>query len=235
MKAKFKNSIKIAEEAKELRNQAQKILNQARIIEEEAVESFRKERKELIGCLNQRKEDLNKQLEKFEKEIQDLGKTFCKQKGAHTTVNKTRELIQHGEIAHTFHGAKYPTVTYWTCLICGEGYRRGPCCNKGSEDVIKKASEQNENLELKKTALRILEVLESINKIHEELQKNREDFKEVCSLFGHETEYGGHPQYWQQCKCCGEHIDYDSYDNAYHKAVFRGQILNPGYGFTILD
>lgn len=178
METKFENSIKIATEAKELRNQAQKILNQAKIVEEKAVESFRQERKELIDCLNQRKDELNKQLEEFERESQDLAKAFCKQNGGHTIVTRKEKPSQYGEIAHNFYGSIYPTRSYWTCKICGEGNEGGPhyCYHKGSEDIIKKATEQNENPELKKTALRILEVKELINKTEEELQKNSEDF-----------------------------------------------------------
>lgn len=235
MKTKFKNSIKIATEAKELRNQAQELLNQAKIVEEKAVESFRQERKELIDCLNQRKKELNQQLKELEKESRDLAKAFCKQKGDHTIVTRTEELTQYGEIGHNFLGSIYPTRTYCTCLICGEGNSGSHYCyNEGSEDVIKKATEQNENPELKKTAIRFLEVIESINKIEEELEKNSEAFKEICSLFGHESEHGGSPNYPQYCKCCGEFINCGLYREAYYKAEFQGQILNPSYGFTIL-
>ena len=55
---RFESSLKLASEAKELRNKAQELLKQAQSIEEKAVGSFRQVREEMLKALRQEKEKL---------------------------------------------------------------------------------------------------------------------------------------------------------------------------------
>lgn len=226
--AKFKGPLKLAKEAKKLRDQAKEA-------EDKAVESFRQVRAEMLEPLQDEKKRLEKELETLRTEYFELASTFCEQSGRHTSTYRT---VRTGNIPlyHSFsRGNVYPTETYSTCLICGasndpERFRdrrshNQRCYKEGSEDVIQKASEQTENLELKKTALRILEIPEQFNSLSDKINEINKALEELCSLFGHDADITSYDRENFKCKCCGKKMGYREYINAHYAAKYRGGII----------
>lgn len=207
--------------AKELRNESEKLLKQAQLNEEKAVESFRKAREEMLRDAQHKKEKLEEELNALKTEYFELASKFCKQQG-HTETMRIERILNAPPLYHSFlEGDVYPKKIYYTCLVCGcsndpEVLRREPY-KEGSEKVIQKASEQNENLELKQTAQRILEVREQLKSFGD----NSKDFEEICSLFGHEVDCNciGHVA---KCECCGKELEADEYYDAYRAAKYKG-------------
>lgn len=228
---KFESCLKLATEAKELRDKAQEFLEQAQPIEEKAVESFRQARKEMLKDLQHEKEKLEEELNALKTEYFELASKFCEQRGMHYSTSRT-VITSWKPLYHTFlEGDVYPTETYRTCLVCGStndpkliAESRG-FYQKGSEDVIQEASEQNENLELKKTAQRILEIREQFKSIDDKLNENSKGFEEICSLFGHDAKITSYDREDFKCKCCGKEMEYSEYINAHYAAKYKGGIV----------
>lgn len=227
---KFESCLKLATEAKELRDKAQELLKQAQPIEEKAVGSFREAREKMLKALQEEKEKLEEEIETIKTEYFELASTFCEQNGGHTYICRTVTTSNRPLYHSPTEGFVYPTKTYRTCLVCG--YTDDPWrfrmphnmfYQKGSEEVIQKAAEQSEKLELKKTAQRILEIREQFKNLTEKLNENSRDFEEICSLFGHDAEATGNEVY--KCKCCGKEMGYREYINAHYAAKYKGGIV----------
>ncbi len=231
---KFEECLKLAKEAKKMRDKAKKIMEQAQSIEEKAVDSFRKVREEMLKDLQHDKEELENQLDALETEYFELASTFCKQKGGHTCTSRSVKT-SNKPLYHTFAGNVYPTEIYSTCLICGNTndpqslFKPRKFYEKGSKDVIQKASEQTENLELKETAQRILEIREQFKNIKDKLNENSKGFEKICSLFGHDAEITSYDNEEFKCKCCGKDLEYIGYINAHHNAKYKGGIVTFHY------
>ena len=228
---RFESCLKLASEAKELRDKAQELLKQAQHIEERAVESFRQVREEMLKALQQEQEKLEEELKALKAEYFEMASIFCKQNGRHTSTCRSVRT-SNTPLYHSFsRGYVYPTETYRTCLVCGStndpkllfGTRR--FYQEGSEDAIQKASEQTENLELKKTAQRIFEIREQYKNLADKLNENSKGFEEICSIFGHDAEITSHDHEDFKCKCCGKEMGYREYINAHHAAKYRGGIV----------
>lgn len=228
---RFESSLKLASEAKELRDKAQELLKQAQSIEEKAVGSFRQVREEMLKALRQEKEKLKEELKALETEYFELASVFCKQNGRHAcTLRSVR--TSNTPLYHSFHrGDVYPTETYWTCLICGSSndpkivFKPRRFYQKGSENVIQEVFEQTENLELKKTAQRIFEIREQYKNLTDKLNENSKGFEEICSLFGHDAKIIGYDDEDFKCNCCGKEMRHAEYIKAHYSAKYRGGIV----------
>ncbi len=170
----FEDCVKLAKEIKELRDRFQ-ILEQVQPIEE-------KDKQEVKKMLKTWQDDkikvLNK-LDNLEEEYYDLAHTFCKQNG-HTLIEKI-SYISYIPLYHSSkRGFVYPSEKYCSCSVCNysedpedfvarrKGYYPAYVFyRKSSDEVIQKAAVQNENLKIKKTAQRILEIRELIKNFDE--------------------------------------------------------------------
>lgn len=228
---RFESCLKLASEAKKLRDKAQALLKQAQPIEEKAIESFRQVREERLKALQQEKEQLEEELKALRTEYFELASIFCKQKGRHTYTYRSVRT-SNTPLYHSFsRGNVYPTETYSTCLVCGVTtdpelfFKPRGYYHYQSEDVIQKASEQTENLNLKKTAQRILEIPEQFKDLANKLNENSNGFEEICSLFGHDAEIINYDCETFKCKCCGKKMGYKKYIDAHYAAKYKGGIV----------
>ena len=194
-----------------LRDKALEILSQEKKAESNIIDGFKIEREAKLKKLHEEREGLEKELAKTRKEYFELAHTFCKNNGRHS--------IEYG---------KGDNAVFKTCLICGRTedpdlmFKPREIYLKGSEDVILRASEQTENLELEKTALRILEIRKEFKNIQEKIERNQADFEQVCSILGHEVKmYSLTKEYFLTCKCCGKKMSYKEYINSFYKASKR--------------
>lgn len=227
---KFEECIKIATEAKALRDEAESLLKQAEPIEKKAVESFRQVREEILTALKQEKEKLEGEVKAIKTEYSELASTFCMQNRRHAFahLNVTRESVSF--LSNFLHR---------TCLVCGcidvPYFAQRGIYLEGSEEIIQEAAEQTENLELKKTAQRILEIPKELESLSEKMNENRKAFEEICVLFGHDVEgffrvRPNDPRYYCKCKCCGKVIGEFNYVQAHREAKYRGGIV-PLYNY----
>lgn len=108
--SKFKECLEIAKKAKELRDEAKKV-------EQEAVQKFRSFYEEKRDVLINQAQKLEADVKTSEEEIPNLINLFCEQKGH--TFSYRKVITEYREIAHSFGGSIYPTATYKTCIICG--------------------------------------------------------------------------------------------------------------------
>ncbi len=233
---KLEICLKFATEAKELRDEAQKIEDKAQAIEEKAVESFRQVRKEMLETVQNEKNKLEKEMEDLRTKYFKEASTFCNQNGHHTGIER-KVNASNIPLRHTFiRGYVYPTVTYTTCFVCG--YCNDPieqnrlakiigdiCIHNENVDVILKASLQTENLELKETAQRILEIQEQLKILDNKLKENHKGFEEICFLFGHDIEEPRDRPKKVKCKCCGKEMGYREYSDDNDVAKYKGGIV----------
>ena len=219
----FESSIRLAKRAKDLRDKA-------KIIEAKAVESFRRKRATYIKALQQEKAELEAEIKTLETEYFELAPVFCKQKGNHSYSNATivRECIPYVSSEFSFRsgGIRYNNISYRTCSICGNSNNPKSFYQTGCQTAIQEAAEQTENLKLKETAKRILEIQEQLEKLTASLNVNHSVLLEICSIFGHDAENKSNDHY--KCKCCGRKIGYDIYVGTYSLAKYKGGII-PNY------
>ena len=86
---KFQECLKDAKEAKELRNQARRILRNAQKIEEGAVKGIRALREEEVDKLHKERKKIVQDNKRLNEEYLTLAKTFCQQKGKHSIISRT--------------------------------------------------------------------------------------------------------------------------------------------------
>jgi hypothetical protein len=263
--SKFKECLKIAKKAKELRDEAAKV-------EQEAVQKFRSFYEEKRDALINQAQKLEADVKTSEKEIPKLISLFCEQKGH--TFSYRKVVTEHREIGHTFGGSIYPTATYKTCIICGWTNDEGSCTEKMAESLsrekrirdreylmskgmrgvarqieltsepkhyntaykpdkvlgeikkaLKSADKENENAEWKKTAQKIVDLMEEIKEKKAELSRIPDQRKNLCTLFGHEPKcISPYPPAEYKCKCCGKQSGSDYFYDDYCKAKYKGGI-----------
>ena len=229
---KLEECLKIAREAQNMRNEAQKLLKQAKSVEENAVEAFRNLREEVLKGLQEDREKLTAEAHTLDAEYLELLSTFCTQ-----VFNAlTYEISLYSDPKKTTRMSRYirkedPLYFLKDLLLRMRGYR-DPHKREAflrmeeqeRESIIHQAVEQTEDLELQKTAQSILKHLEKSNNINNKLAENRKSFEEICTLFGHDADiiccdtFGA-------CKCCGKRFDYREYINAHYRAKYRGGIV----------
>lgn len=228
----FQAALNKAKDAETKRAEAQKILDQATIIENEAVQAFRNWRSQKLAELQQKKQELEAQEEALEKEYRDLKRSFCAKRGKHETVTRTVRT-GHKPLYHSFHrGNVYPTETYYTCLICGQSndprrFRDMYVDNteKKVDKAIQEAAHSQENPELAKIAQAILDFPKKEKQLEGERKKLQKEFEEICRLFGHNAEMSSPYSESFDCKCCGKHMRYQEYIDAHYKARYGGGIV----------
>lgn len=228
----FQEAIKKAKAAKAKRDEAAKILEQATIIESDAVQAFREWRAKKLEELQQKKQELAAQKEALEKEYKDLKHSFCAKRGKHEITTRTVRT-GHKPLYHSFQrGDVYPTETYYTCLICGQSndprrfrniYVRDT--EKKVEKAIKEAAQATDNPELAKIAQAILAFPEKEKQLADEQKKLQKEFEKICRMFGHNAEMSSAYSETFDCKCCGKHLRYQEYIEDHYKASYRGGIV----------
>lgn len=207
---KFQNALKMVGESEKFQKRARNMRRKAEKVEDDANELLKNAREEMMKGLQDDLEELEEKYKNLDSEYESLFSTFCKQRGGH--FFKYTKIITNTSIRHDCHyfgrGYEPHYKIYEKCLICG--FSNDPFARvhfrdlEKANNVILEAAKQTENLELQKTAKRILKIskeLEIITKKREEISKM---FEEVCSICGHELVRD--PADWGVpiCRCCGK-------------------------------
>ena len=210
----LESALKLAQEAKELRCKAQ-------LVEKKAVKSFRCARTKYVKALQKEDARLEEEKKNLETECFALAHTFCEQKGSHSyiVIKEARPYGVPRYYSWGGAGVKYYNTTI--CSICGNSDNPKDFYKNGCQTAIQEAAEQTENLELKETAKRILEIQEQIKKITNKLSVNHSSLERICSLFGHDVKSNKFFDS-QKCECCGYFIGESEYNETYYAAKYKG-------------
>lgn len=235
--SKFKECLEIAKKAKKLRYEAKKV-------EQEAVKEFRSFYEKNRDVLKNQAQKLEADVKTSEEKIPEMIDLFCQQKGHTFSYRKVITKLSE-EIEHTFLGSVYPDETYKTCVICGRtnaiwsrkleykdlkqrhydrNYNTDEAINLIKKDLLLK-KESDETAEWMKTAQKIVDLTEEIDKQKAELIQIQSRIKSLCSLFGHDVEEIRFNPTEYKCTCCGKQMSADEYYADYRKAKYRDGII----------
>lgn len=238
---KFKEYLNTMGASKQRIDEIQRELEEKKMAKDRAMKAIKKMREEYIKTLQEEKEKLMEERDALISEYYDeLPSLFCNKNGKHTNTYRSERTINE-PLYHTYTGYVYPTETFHTCLICGYGndpkIKNRSYYQKGSEEVIKKAAEQGENMELQKVAKRILEIKKEIEDVKKKLHENEKSFDEICILFGHDILQWASDTSFQGgvCRCCKKYIFREEYKEAGINAKCKGIVYfeNPDSHISI--
>lgn len=234
---KFSECLKLAKEAKSLRDAGMK--ESAFAVEKQAVCGFQELISDTRKSLTNQIETQKKQLDILKCQSEYLGKVFCIQTG-HELSNPIIDLKATR--------AKGKDGHYLECRLCGWS-NRDELFNSSNyfwhRKIAKRIPKYDGNLikskvlksledlsgdenipDWKETAEKFLDAQKKIEDLSKQLMESKSSLKEICILFGHDAEriFDKEDEIYS-CTCCGKEMDSADYISSHYQVAYRGGIV----------